>query len=55
MAQSVEVKDEWTNVRVRVSLIDEIKSFMKKNQMFDNPTQVVDFAVKQLLERGMNK
>lgn len=52
MAQQTETKDEWTSVRIRVTLIDDVKNFVKRNPVFDNPAQVIDAAVKQFLERG---
>ena len=52
MAQQTETKDEWTSVRIRVTLIEDVKGFVKRNPVFDNPAQVIDAAVKQFLERG---
>lgn len=53
MAQ-IEIKDEWTNVRIKQSLVDEMNDFIKKNPglKLDNPSQLVVIAVKQFLERG---
>ena len=54
MAQETEI-DGWTHIRIRTSLIEEIKKFLKKNPAFDNQTYVVEFAVKQLLEKGVTR
>jgi len=54
MAQIIE-NDGWTNVRIRNGTVDDIKKFMKENPVFDSHPQVVEYAVRRLLERGVKK
>jgi len=49
MAQELEA-DDWSNIRVRTVLVKRIKEFIKRNPVFENPSQVVDFAVNKLFK-----
>jgi len=53
MEQITEQKrDGWTKVNIRNYLVDKLEQFVKQNPVFDNPSQVVEFAVKNLLEKS---
>lgn len=45
--------DGSTPVRLRNSTIADIDFIMKQNKIFGTPGDVVDFAIKKLIERGV--
>lgn len=51
MTQQV-ASDGWVNVKIRTQTMNEIKIFMKNNSIFESQAQVVEYAIRQLLERA---